>query len=111
VTLDEAGPGFLRANPDYQGEDIIEPLTAEEQIALIRRSLDGGLTLDRFVGSVPVFRPAPSASGDLRARIMALDTRLEYESSWNDEQAMYECVSRDAVLAILELSAEGAESR
>lgn len=46
---------------DPAGPRELEPLTAEEQINLIRRSLDEGLVLDRFAGSVPIFHRATTA--------------------------------------------------
>lgn len=38
----------------------------------------------------------------LAERVGGLPNKLEFESSWADEQAMYECVDRAAVLALIE---------
>ena len=45
---------------------------------------------------------AQRALDDVRAKVERLPVKLEYESSWGDEQAMYECVEKAAVLAALQ---------
>jgi hypothetical protein len=80
------------------GRTFLEMLTVMDSLDDVARKTP----VDWAHGILEIEKQARAAAlREVAEKVERLEHRLEFESSWADEQAMYECVSLSEVRAIL----------